>query len=305
MSQKRAVIVGSAGQDGTLLREHLELLGYQVTGVDHSSGVSLADSKAVESFVSVHRPDELYYLAAYHHTSQDKTGNDIELYTKSHEVHVTGLLHFLDAVVKAVPQCRVFYAASSMVFGKPAVKMQDETTPLAPDSMYGITKVAGMGLCRYYRQSCGIFTSSGILYNHESPLRKPQFLSRKTVLAATRIKKGSMEKLKLGDLESIVDWSDARDFVEAFHLILQCKEPQDFVIASGKGHTVQDFVETTFRLLDLNWKEHVEVDKALLRRDKPTMVGNSSRLRELTGWKPKSDFKTMIRNMIQAEGITV
>jgi len=302
---KKAVIVGSAGQDGTLLNQHLQALGYEVLPISRSASISLQESSAVANYIKEHQPHELYYLAAYHHTSQDQRGDDLDLFKKSTEAHVTGLLHCLEGIRLHAPLCRLFYASSSMVFGSPSVKTQDESTVLAPDSIYGVTKQAGMGLCRYYRVHHGIFASTGILYNHESPLRKPQFLSRKTVLAATRIKKGSKEKLKLGDLEAIVDWSDARDFVEAFQLILQCKESQDFVIASGQGHTVRDFVETTFTMLDLSWKDCVELDKGLLRREKPTMVGNAKKLRELTGWKPRYDFKAMIRNMILAEGVNL
>lgn len=293
---KRSMIVGSSGQDGVLLAEHLESLSHHIIPVTKKDDLTKLDFKGI---------DELYYLAAYHHTSQDKIADEAELLRKSTEVHVTGINHCLEGILKAGAQTRVFYASSSMVFGKPTSTTQSESTPLAPDTVYGITKREGMLLCKKYRETKGVYVSCGILYNHESKLRKPQFLSRKVVTAATRIKNGSQEKLKLGDLDSTVDWSDARDFVRAFHLILQCKEPQDFVIASGIGHTVRDFVQTTFGLLNLDWKDHVELDKSLIQRAKPTMVGNASKLKMLTQWEPLYDFKTMIRDMITAEGVSI
>ncbi|MCM0605517.1 MAG: GDP-mannose 4,6-dehydratase [Xanthomonadaceae bacterium] len=293
---KRAMIVGSAGQDGVLLTEHLQPLNYQVVPVTKKDDLSKL------SFTGI---DEIYYLAAYHHTSQDQIPDEAELLRKSTEVHVTGLGHCLEGILKAGHKARLFYASSSMVFGKPASTSQSESTPLAPDTAYGITKQQGMLLCKKYRETKGVYASSGILYNHESRYRKPQFLSRKVVLAATRIKNGSQEKLKLGDLDSTVDWSDARDFVRAFQLILQCKEPQDFVISSGIGHTVRDFVQTTFGLLNLDWKDHVELDKDLIQRAKHTLVGNSSKLKMQTKWVPQYDFKTMIRDMIMAEGVSI
>src|SRR5581483_8894819 len=254
---KRAVIVGSEGQAGRILFDQLAGTGAAVLGIgsnrtrsttpDSPVGIDITNRSEVLETVRAWQPDEIYYLAAYHHSSEDKTGDDAELFERSFEVHVCGLIHFLEAMKQHAPDARLFYAASSLVFGTPSHSPQNEDTPLAPQCVYGITKVAGIHSCRFYRESHDLHVSVGILYNHESPLRRAGFVSQKIVRAAIAIARGSREKLVLGDLSARVDWGYAPDFTEAMQRIVRLTEPDDYIIATGEAHSVQEFVEIAFR----------------------------------------------------------
>jgi len=294
---KRAVIVGCDGQDGRLLRDHLERNRYAVTGVGRRT-LDIGDPAAVRELVATVAPDEIYYLPAVHHSSQELTqADDVALFRDSFAVHVTGLIHFLEAA----PGARLFYAASSHVFGDdPPHQPQDETTPFAPSCIYGITKAAGVHTCRYYRAR-GRYAATGILYNHESSLRRPAFVSQKIVRAARRIHDGSTEKLELGTFAAAVDWGYAPDYVDAFHRILQLEQPDDFVIATGETHTVGELAELAFAALGLDWRAHVTERPGLLGKRVVTRVGNPAKLTRATGWRPTVSFAGMIELLVGAE----
>ena len=295
------VIIGANGQDGRLLAHHLEDSGADIIKVTRE-GFDLLNREAVRSFIHEQQPSEVYYLAAYHHSSEEQTGNDeAELFRRSYEVHVLGLVEVLEAIRLTSPETRLFYAASSRVFGQPLVSPQDESTPLMPSCAYGITKTAGVNCCRYYRAQHGIFASTGFLYNHESTLRQEKFVSQKIVRAAIRIAKNSGEKLSLGDLSAAIDWGYAPDFVEAMRRILALPASDDFVIATGETHTVQELVEIAFSRLSLDWREHVVESPALVPKRGTAVVGNATKLRETTGWTPTVSFKQMIETLVDTQ----
>jgi GDPmannose 4,6-dehydratase len=250
--------------------------------------------EAVSKLVSELRPDEIYYLAAVHHAAQDR-GSDggRDLYVESHRVHVEGLLNVLEAVRVRHPGGRLFYAASCLVFGEPATNPQNESTPFAPVGVYGITKTTGIHCCRLYRNAAGVHASAGILYNHESPLRRPEFVSQKIVRGALDIRKGRASTLVLGDLSAVNDWGWAEDTVDAMIRIVRSDEPGDFVVATGEAHTVADFVRAVFERAGLDWTRHVEEDRSMIARKRPALIGDSSRLRARTGWRPTVSFEQM------------
>jgi GDPmannose 4,6-dehydratase len=308
---KKALVVGCKGQDGSYLVEHLGRKGYAVAGVD--SGVAqgpLPDGRAIDiqansqvlNLIRSFTPDEVYYLAAFHHSSEDLPLGDDELIQRSFAINTGALNNFLHAIATGSPHSRLFYAASSHVFGYPPENVQDENTPLNPVDAYGISKTAGVHLCRYYRNLRKIYCSVGILYNHESPRRSTAFVSRKVVRAAVRISRQIQDKLVLGDLDTKVDWGYAPDYVDAMWRILQLAEPEDFVISSGALHSVRDLVQAAFDSLGLDWTRHVEVDPNLTRKKRAGVLqGNSARLEFRTGWRPSMPFREMILEMVRAE----
>jgi len=314
---KTALIIGCNGQDGRLLYESLMTKGYEVTGVERpasqpSTGndwripMDIGDPQAVSELLKRLRPDEIYYLAAYHHSSENiPLQGDLDLFNRSFQVHVQSLIHFLEGMRLFSTKSRLFYAASSHVFGNAVITPQDELTPFNPKCIYGLTKTAGIHACRFYRDRHRLFVSTGILYNHESRYRKPIFVTRKIILGAINIKKGLQDSLVLGDLSAEVDWGYAPDFIEAFQKILHAAVPDDFVVATGKKHTVQEFVELTFRYIGLDWKQYVQEDRSIISKSGATLIGDPRKLEHMTGWKPSVDFHEMIRLLLVQEGMHV
>jgi GDPmannose 4,6-dehydratase len=299
---KRVVIVGSGGQDGRLLESRLRADGCEVTGVRRDGGPNLADRAGISEAIRALQPAEVYYLAAFHHSSQEHTAVDPPaVFARSFEVHVTGLIHYLDAIRLRSPATRLFYAASSLVFGEPPAPVQTEETPFNPRCAYGISKAAGVHCCRHYRQAHRVFAATGILYNHESSYRQEKFVSQKIVQSALRIRHSRQEQLILGDLSAQIDWGYAPDFVDAMTRILALDAPDDFIVATGETHSVREFVEIVFGRLGLDWRSHVTEDPTLLGRRKTPMTGDASRLRQRTGWKPSVTFAEMIATLLPPE----
>jgi GDPmannose 4,6-dehydratase len=309
---KRALVVGSTGQDGSYLVETLRARGYSVTGISRRSvshpatadlpPIDIQDEQQVLNLFSSFHPNEIYYLAAFHHSSEDLPLGVHKLIGRSFEVNTFALNNFLNAIASKVPRARLFYPASSHVFGDPRDNIQDENTALNPIDAYGISKTAGLHLCRHYRRYHKVFCSVGILYNHESPRRSKSFVSQKVVHAAVRISKKLQKTLVIGDLDAMVDWGYAPDYVDAMWRILQLDEPQDFVIASGALHSVRNLLQITFESLGLDWTAHVEVDSSLTRKKRTGVLqGNSALLESRTGWRPQTSFREMILEMVKAE----
>lgn len=307
-----ALIIGSEGQDGTYLRQLLRQKGYRVVGVGrHPASTAGSDFHSLdvrnrEQIVSLIRsvqPNQLYYLAAFHGSSEDSVMASEDSVREMLEVNTLGLNNALWGVASASPRCRVFYAASSLVFGDPPCSAQNEATPMNPICPYGISKVAGIQLCRYYVNACNVYASVGVLYNHESPLRPPAFISRKITQAAARISRGKAEKLAVADLEARVDWGYAPDYVRAMYDILGVDEPDLFVIGSGVLHTIRDFVRIAFGSAGLSWQEHVVQDHSLLRRrgSQNPLCADPAKLRTRTGWRPTVSFEQMIQLMVDAD----
>lgn len=307
-----SLVVGDQGQDGHYLTALLRARGSHVIGISRTRAVSsrlgdlgaadVRDRARVGRLLAELQPGEIYYLAGVFGSSESAAEDQYQEFQRCGEVHLGGWLNFLDAVARQKLGARLFYAASSRVFGHPSSTPQNELTPHAPLCMYGITKSAGMRLCNFYRGR-GIHCSSGILYNHESPRRPESFVSRKIVQAAVDIKLGSERTLTVGNLSAAVDWGAAQDYVDAMARILRLEQAGDFIIASGKPHTVQQFVEAAFSALELAWEPHVIEDSSLLKTPPPGrgLVGDSTRLREATGWRPRFAFGDMVRHMVDAE----
>ena len=296
---KRALVIGSRGQDGILLTSYLGGRGWEVCGIGHGD-VDICHFPSVREVLSGGH-EQIYYLAAYHHSSQDvEVSEAAELFHKSSEVHVQGLVNFLEGIRSISPSTKLFYAASSLIYGFPDSEPQNECTPFNPVCIYGITKTSGLQLCRYFREKHGVFASTGILFNHESPLRQRKFLISKIIHSALAISRGSPEKLLLGDLSARVDWGYAPDYIDAMHRILCCDQPDDFVVATGETHSVREVVETIFQHLDLDWREHVVETPSLLTRRRSVLRGDASKLRHATGWQPTMDFQNMIFRLLKA-----
>jgi GDPmannose 4,6-dehydratase len=312
---KRAIIVGSGGQDGHYLFEHLTATGAAVLGITRQAirvggslpalpgVIDLQDAGQIQDVIAAVVPDEVYYLAAFHHSAEDKSAlGGVTLFQKSYETHVLGLVHVLEAIRQSAPQARLFYAASSHVFGHSPPAPQTEATPLDPQCIYGITKVGGIQCCRFYRDTHGIHASVGILYNHESARRRPDFLTKKIVRAAVAISRGEQSRLTLGDLSAKVDWGYAPDFVDAMVRIVAQPRPDEYIIATGHLHTVAEFVSIAFACVGLDWKQYVDEQPGIVVKNTAAVrVGDSSKLRGATGWKPTVTFEQMIGVLVDAE----
>lgn len=308
---KKAIIVGSEGQDGRFLYDLLLGKGYEIIGIDMHTvrcsteaklpPVGISHAGDVADLIRRIKPDDVYYLAAFHHSSEDEEIEHINLFERSYNVHVASLINFLEAIRRHSRETRLFYASSSHIFGNPLTAIHDENSPINPSCIYGITKAAGLFTCRFYRNTHSVFTSVGILYNHESALRREMFVSRKIIKGAVAIKKGIQQRLILGDLNAEIDWGYAPDYVDAMHKMLNHHEPEDFVVATGVTHTVGDFARLAFDYLALDYRSYIEEDPTILTKKAYRRTGNPGKLMELTGWAPSVDFAEMIRLMIAAE----
>jgi GDPmannose 4,6-dehydratase len=306
---RSALIVGAGGQDGRLLTRQLLDRGYAVHGWTRTEPVpslacecaqiGLLDAGSVEKELRNVRPDEIYYLAAFHHSTENSVEvSPAEVTRRSFEVHVAGLRNVLEVIKASSPTTRLFYAASSHVFGTAVGHSQNEQTPFAPTSAYGISKAAGIECCRSFREA-GVFAATGILFNHESSLRKPSFLSQKVAQGVLQARRDPAFKLVLGDLDARVDWGYAPDYVDAMFRILQLPEPDDFVVASGELHTVREFAHAAFAAVGLDWSQHVETDRRLLKRNSQPLCGDTTKLRAATGWSPTVNFAEMVARLVQ------
>ena len=314
---KKALITGISGQDGSYLSELLLEKGYEVHGVTHPgaeargefsrirhirdrlkiSPAALDDRDSLRRIVAEVRPDECYHLAAQTFVNIGPQ----EEWTTLH-VNVNGTQSLMAAVREHSPRCRFFFAASSEVFGRAEESPQNERTRFHPRSVYGISKAAGFYLAQHYRESAGFFACSGILYNHESPRRGAEFVTRKVTQAVARIKAGKERELRLGNLDGRRDWGCAREYVEAMWLMLQRDRPEDYVIATGKTHSVREFVELAFAAAGLRAADHVVSDPALARpAESVQLVGDPAKIRKDLGWEARTKFEDLVREMVQAD----
>jgi GDPmannose 4,6-dehydratase len=314
MSASRALITGIGGQDGSLLAEFLLGRGYEVHGVVRRSGryenlervedqldliqADLLDQLSLVKALERCRPHEVYNLAS---VSFIPASWDQPVLTA--EFAAVGVTSLLEAIRRVDPDIRLYQASSSEIFGEPLETPQDEATPLAPLTPYGVAKAYAHFIVRSYRLRYGLHASSGILYNHESERRPVHFLPRKVAQGAAAISLGLSGELLLGDLDARRDWGDARDYVRAMWLMLQRDEPDDFVIATGVAHSVKDLVACAFAHVGLDWNRYVQIDQAL-RRGKAELhdlVGDSTKARHLLGWEPTVSFEGLIRMLVDVE----
>ncbi len=316
---KRALITGITGQDGSYLAELLLDKGYEVHGIVRRVAIEDPEHRlwrllpfkdrlhlhaaSMESLPSVYRvfqavkPDECYHLAA-----QSFVTYSFEDEFSTLNANINGTHHVLAALRDCAPGCRFYFAASSEMFGKVAKTPQTESTHFHPRSAYGISKVAGFHLTKNYREAYGIKASSGILYNHESPRRGFEFVTRKITSHAARIKLGLAKEVRLGNLEARRDWGHAREYVRAMWLMLQQDEPDDYVIATGEQHTVREFAETAFSHLGLDYRNHVKLDPQLLRpAEVETLLGDATKAKQKLGWSCQVTFRELVLEMVEAD----
>lgn len=313
---KKALITGINGQDGSYLAEFLLDKGYEVHGTLKRNSVSENQTARIDhifNMVKLHyadltdlsslifvlqsvRPDEIYNLAAQSHV---RISFDQPIYTAN--ATGIGVLNMIEAIKLVDKNIKMYQASSSEMFGNSIDQdgFQRETTPLVPVSPYGCSKVFAYNIARNYRNSYGMYISNGILFNHESPRRGVNFVTNKVVKGAVEIKHGLKKNLALGNLDATRDWGHAKDYVEAMWMILQQDNPDDFVCATGVSHSVKDLVEYVFGRLDLEWDEYIVQDEKFLRPEELNdLKGDSSKLREATGWSPKYTFEQMLDEMI-------
>ncbi len=306
----RALIVGHRGQDGRILWSQLAERGFSLVGVSrHAVDVhdaeccdpaDVADIASIRRLLKQARPQQVYYLAAYHHSSQDVVVDEASIWRESWRVHVEGFNNVLEAAGSFCPEARIFYASSSRVFGQAVTSPQDEHTAIRPACIYGVTKASGMQVADYYRRVRGLFVASGILFNHESPLRGSQFVTQRVVDGLVALKKGQSSAFEIGSLDARVDWGYAPDYTRAMQMILEARSPQDFVVASGHTHSVRDLVEAAAQYLGVEWQGRVVETSSILQRQAQDLCGNATRLRETTGWSPKASFREMVAILADA-----
>jgi GDPmannose 4,6-dehydratase len=297
--KKVALIIGCNGQDGQLLTTFLLNKNYLVKGIERKN-CDILNQNDVFELVQETKADEVYYLAAYHHSSEKLPESDEVIYQESFRIHHDGLVHFLEAICQFSPSTRLFYASSSHIFGH-SEDLQTEKTPFSPVSAYAKTKIAGMEVCKTYRNTRNIFASVGILYNHESPLRSPQFVSRKITQSVAQIALGSPQKLEVGEIDAVVDWGYAGDFVEAMWLTLQATKSDEFVVSTGQARTIREFLEVAFGGQGLEYSDHLVIRNDIIKRVPLRRVGDYSKLLRETGWRPKVSFQDMITMMVQCD----
>jgi GDPmannose 4,6-dehydratase len=315
MSKKRALITGITGQDGSYLAELLLSQGYEVLGmVRRTSTINfdrirhfqddiavvqgdLLDQMSLLDILREYRPLEVYNLAA-----QSFVPTSWKQPVLTGEFTALGVTRMLDAIRIVDPEIRFYQASSSEMFGKVQEVPQKETTPFYPRSPYGVAKVYGHWITVNYRESYDLFACSGILFNHESPRRGLEFVTHKVTYGAARIKLGLADELRLGNLEARRDWGYAGDYVRAMWMMLQQDEPDDYVIATGETHSVQELCEVAFGYLDLDWRQHVVCDQQFFRPAEVDMlVGDSSKAHAKLGWEPSVRFEELIRLMVDAD----
>ncbi len=300
MTQPHAIIVGSDGQDGKLLTEYLRAKNYGLTLVTRKSH-DITETTQVEALVRKTSPSEIYYLAAYHHSSEMERGAAAELLEKSIEINATAWGYFLDAAAQHQKNCRLFYASSCHVFEEKKDGLIDEHSPVAPSSAYAISKQAGMELCRRYRKQHSLHASCGILFNHESVYRSEAYLSKKIAKAAAQAARNQGGSLRIGNLEAVADWGAGEDYVIAMHNILQLRQPDDYIVATGVSHSVREWLDTAFRHVGLDYKNYVTEDSSLLQKQPERRIGDSTKLRKATHWQPKISFTQMIHRLVDFE----
>jgi GDPmannose 4,6-dehydratase len=315
MSDQRALITGITGQDGSYLAELLLEKGYEVAGMVRRSSTEnfdriahltdritliqadLLDQSSLVEALEEARPHELYNLGA-----QSFVPTSWKQPVLTAEFTAVGVTRLLEAVRRVDPDIRLYQASSSEMFGKVREVPQSETTPFYPRSPYGVAKVYGHFITVNYRESYGLFAVSGILFNHESPRRGLEFVTRKISDAVARIKLGLADELRLGNLDAKRDWGFAGDYVEAMWLMLQASEPEDYVIATGEEHSVQEFADIAFAHAGLDAKRYVTTDPAFLRpAEVDHLVGESAKARERLDWQPRTSFTDLVEMMVDAD----
>ena len=316
---KKALITGITGQDGSYLADYLLGLGYEVHGLVRRVALEAPSTRfsriahlldhvtlhpaSLESYASIfhvfskHEFDECYHLAAQSFVAESFADGFSTM-----NMNINGTHYVLAALRELRPQCRFYFAGTSEMFGNVNQVPQNERTPFQPRSPYGISKVAGYHLARNYREAYGLYCVNGILFNHESPRRGLEFVSRKTSSTVARIKLGLASELRIGNLDAKRDWGHAKDYVRAMHAMLQQPEPDDYVIATGQTHSVRELCEIAFAEVGLDYREFVKVDEMYYRpAEVDLLIGDASKARRVLGWEPTYTFRELIKEMVTAD----
>lgn len=314
MKSKNVLITGITGQDGAYLANFLLKKNYNVFGTFrrlstpnfwrlHYLGIDekinlipadLIDTSSLYEALKMAQPDEVYHLAA-----QSYVGSSFDQPLTSGEYSGLAVTRMIESIRQYNPSTKFYQASSSEIFGKVSKKSQNENNLFIPQSPYAAAKLYGYWMTKMYRDGYNMFTSNGILFNHESSLRGLEFVTRKITNAVARIKLGLQKELRLGNLDSFRDWGYAPEYVEGMWKILQCKEPDDFVLATGESHSVKEFVKEAFSLVDLNWRKYVKSDKRYYRiLEVKTLNGDSTKAKRILKWKPKTKFKELVKIMV-------
>ena len=316
---KTALITGITGQDGSYLTELLLEKGYEVHGIVrrvalehpqarmwrirhlldriHIHSASMESYARIFNIISEIEPDECYHLAAQSYVSYSFEDEFSTINTNLNGTH-----YVLSSLKRQAPDCRFYFAASSEMFGKVKETPQNEDTPFHPRSPYGISKLAGFELTRNYREGYGMFAISGILFNHESPRRGAEFVTRKISSGAAKIKLGIEKEIRLGNLDAKRDWGHARDYVRAMWLMLQKDEPEDYVIATGQSHSVEEFLEKAFSHVGLDYKKYLIIDETLYRPSEVKILqGDATKARKELKWSTESSFNDLVKEMVDGD----
>jgi len=316
---KRALITGISGQDGSYLAEFLLAKGYEVHGLvlpkelENSdrdlwrlSGIineiklypsSLESHPSILGIVDGIKPDECYHLAA-----QSFVSYTFDSESSIFDTNITGTHYIISVIKQIAPDCHFYFAGSSEIFGRATTAPQNETTPFNPRSIYGITKLTGYYLTRNFRDNYKLFACNGILYNHESPRRGDEFVTKKITSWVAKIKSGKENSLSLGNLEAKRDWGYAPEYVAAMWKMLQLDKPDDFILATGQLHTVRELCDIAFSYVGLDYREYVKIDQEFYRpSEKIPLVGDPKKAGRILGWAPKKKFTEIIEEMVEAE----
>jgi len=316
---KKALITGITGQDGSYLADYLLSLGYEVHGLVRRVALETPETRvkriahildrvklhpaSLESYPSIFHVlsnndfDECYHLAAQSFVAESFADGFSTM-----NMNINGTHYVLAAIRELRPKCRFYFAGSSEMFGNANEVPQKESTSFQPRSPYGISKVAGFHLTKNYREAYGIYCVSGILFNHESPRRGLEFVTRKTTSTVARIKLGLASELRIGNLEAKRDWGHAKDYVRAMHTMLQQPEPDDYVIATGQTHSVRELCELAFAEVGLDYRDFVKVDQRYHRpAEVDLLIGDASKARKILGWEPTYSFEDLIKEMVASD----
>jgi GDPmannose 4,6-dehydratase len=318
-AKKRALITGITGQDGSYLAEYLLSLGYEVHGLVRRVALEQPEHRlsrlrgsrsqiqihagSLESYASIfHVLSKQQFDECYHLAAQSFVGESFIDGFSTMSTNIDGTHYVLAALRELQPSAKFYFAGSSEMFGNVRETPQSERTPFHPRSPYGISKVAGFHLTTNYREAYGMFCTSGILFNHESPRRGFEFVTRKITEGVARIKLGLANELRLGNLDARRDWGHARDYVRAMHLILQQPSPDDYVVATGEAHSVREFCQLAFAEAGLDYRDWVKADPTFYRpAEVDLLVGDASRARAVLGWRPSGDFASLVKEMVHAD----
>lgn len=310
MNKKLAIIVWVWWQDWTILWEILKSKNYNLIWINKEKNIyngfewvikktNIIKSKDVKELIIKYKPDEIYYLAAYHQSSQDLIENENKIFKKSNEINVVGYFNFLHQISKYSKNTKICYASSCLIYWWTNLEIQDEQTQPSPNSIYWITKLNAMNLWKYFINKYNIKIVNAILYNHESEFRKSKFISMKIITEAIKISKWLQNKIIIWDLNKKVDWWYAWEYVYAMILLLEKEKTWDFIISSWKLHTIQEFIEIVFDYLNLDWKNYIEINKNIIKRENWKLFWNNSKIYKEIWWKPIISFEEMIIKILK------